>query len=170
MNAEIHSKLSRGVRAVAIFEALKGIIVLCAGFGLFSLVHHDLQAIAERLVRYTNLNPARHYPRVFIEAASRTSDARLRNLAAVALLYAAGRLIEAYGLWRMRPWAEWFAVISGAVYVPIEIYRLWRHATFLGGVVLLINIFIVACIAYHRWLVRRGKSKRVANPEGFPVS
>jgi hypothetical protein len=39
MNAEIHSKLSRGVRAVAIFEALKGIIVLCAGFGLFSLVH-----------------------------------------------------------------------------------------------------------------------------------
>jgi uncharacterized membrane protein (DUF2068 family) len=158
MNAAIHSKFSRGVRAVAIFEALKGIIVLCAGFGLFALVHHDLQAIAERLVRYTHLNPARHYPQVFIEAASRINDARLRTLAALALAYAAGRLVEAYGLWRMKTWAEWFAVISGAVYVPIEVDRLFRHATFLGGIVLLTNTFIVTCIAYHRWLVRRGKA------------
>src|SRR4051794_14108963 len=101
-----------GIRAIAGFEAFKGIVVLVAGFGLLSLLHRDLEAIAERLVRLSHLNPARHYPRIFIEAASRTSDARLKTLAALALLYSTIRFIEAYGLWRTRVWAEWFAIIS----------------------------------------------------------
>src|SRR5437867_11931600 len=110
----MHPRHSRGVRLVAMFAALTAFIVLMAGFGLFSLVHHDLQVIAERLVRYSHLNPARHYPRVFIEAASHLDDSRLRSLAALAFLYASARLIEAYGLWQMKTWAEWIAILLGA--------------------------------------------------------
>src|SRR6266542_5634759 len=101
--------MARGVRAVAVFEALKGALVLAAGFGLLSLLHHDLQAVAERLVRHSHLNPARHYPRIFIEAASHTNDSRLRSLAALAFLYAAVRFVESSGLWRMRGWVGGFA-------------------------------------------------------------
>jgi len=50
----------------------------------------------ERLVRLSHLNPAHHYPRVFIEALANTNDARLRLLAALAFLYAGVRFIEAY--------------------------------------------------------------------------
>jgi uncharacterized membrane protein (DUF2068 family) len=114
-------KLARGVQVVAIFEALKGTLVLVAGFGLLSLVHRDLEAMAERLVEHSHLNPAHHYPRVFIEAASHTNDSRLRTLAALAFLYAVIRLTEAYGLWHMKVWAEWFAIISGSIYLPIEV-------------------------------------------------
>ena len=46
--------LDRGVRLVAVFEALKGALVLGVGLGLLSLVHHDLQAVAERLVRHSH--------------------------------------------------------------------------------------------------------------------
>jgi uncharacterized membrane protein (DUF2068 family) len=141
------------------FEALKGLIVLVAGFGLFALMHHDVQAIAERLVRYSHLNPARRYPQIFIQAASHMDDSRLRFLAVFAFIYASGRLVEAYGLWRMRTWAEWLAIFSGSIYVPIEIYRLFRRATFLGAVVLLINTFIVVYLVYIRL------SPRVENPE-----
>jgi len=141
------------------FEALKGLIVLVAGFGLFALMHHDVQAIAERLVRYSHLNPARRYPQIFIQAASHMDDSRLRFLAVFAFIYASGRLVEAYGLWLMRTWAEWLAIFSGAIYVPIEVYRLFRRATFLGAVVLLINTFIVVYLVYIRL------SPRVENPE-----
>jgi len=71
-----------GLKAVAMFEALKGLLVLLAGFGLLALVHHDVQAFVERIVVHLHLNPARHYPRVFIEAAGRLTDARLWLLAA----------------------------------------------------------------------------------------
>jgi uncharacterized membrane protein (DUF2068 family) len=149
------ANIARGVRVVAVFEALKGGLVLAAGCGLLSLLHHDLQATAERLVRHSHLDPARHYPRIFIEAASRTNDTRLRSLAALAFLYAAVRLIEAYGLWHMRVWAEWFAIIAGSLFLPVEIYELLRRATWMRGAVFLTNLLIVVYLVYVRLWSRR---------------
>jgi uncharacterized membrane protein (DUF2068 family) len=147
---------ARGVRVVAVFEALKGVLVVGAGVGLLSLVHHDLQAFAERLVRHSHLNPAHHYPRIFIEAASHTNDARLRTLAALAFLYAIVRFVEAYGLWQMRVWAEWFAITSGSIYLPVEVYEMFQRATWMRGMVLLTNLFIVAYLVNVRLSSRRG--------------
>lgn len=144
-----------GIRIVAVFEALKGVLVLSVGLGLLSLVHQDLQVVAERLVRHSHLNPARHYPRIFIEAASHTSDSRLRSLAALAFLYAAVRFIEACGLWKMRVWAEWFAVIAGSLFLPVEVYEMFRRATWMRGLVLLTNLFIVVYLVYVLLLNRR---------------
>ena len=91
-----------GVRALALFEAAKGVLVIMAGFGLLAIVHRDAQHLAEALVRHMHLNPARHYPRIFINAAGRLTDHRLHLLAAGAFAYATVRLVEAYGLWRIR--------------------------------------------------------------------
>ena len=145
------TEIAAGVRAVAFFEALKGALVLVAGFGLLSLVHRDLQDLAERLVSHSHLNPASHYPRVFVEAAARTSDARLRTLAALAFAYSCVRFVEAYGLWRMRAWAEWFAIISGCIYLPIELYELFERATLIRAGVLVVNALIVAYLLYVRF-------------------
>lgn len=128
--------------------------MLIAGLGLLSLVHHDLQAAAERLVRHSHLNPAHHYPRIFIQAASRTNDSRLRSFAALALLYSTVRFVEAYGLWRMRVWAEWFAIIAGSVYLPIEIYELYRRPTWTRGIVLVTNLAIVVYLVHVRRVSR----------------
>jgi uncharacterized membrane protein (DUF2068 family) len=149
------ANIARGVRVVAVFEALKGALVLAAGFGLLSLGQHDLQAMAERLVRHSHLDPARHYPRIFLEAASHTNDARLRSLAALAFLYAAVRLVEAYGLWHMRVWAEWFAIVAGSVFLPVEVYELFRRATGMRLIVFLTNLLIVAYLVYVRLWSRR---------------
>ena len=140
-----------GVRSIAIFEGFKGLIVLVAGFGLLHFVHSDLQPAAEELVRHSHLDPARHYPRIFIEAASRTSPARMRFLAGMAFLYSTIRFVEAWGLWNLRPWAEWFAIISGSIYVPIEIYELIKHATVIRFAVLVLNLVVVAYLIYVRW-------------------
>jgi uncharacterized membrane protein (DUF2068 family) len=146
---------ARGVRVVAVFEALKGALVVGAGLGLLAVVHHDIQATAERLVRHSHLNPARHYPRIFIEAASHLNDSRLRSLAALAFLYSAVRFIEAYGLWHMRVWAEWFAIIAGSLFLPVEVYEMFRRATWMRGIVLLTNLFIVAYLVNVRLVSRR---------------
>ena len=156
----IKPKFYLGLRAVALFEALKGALILVAGFGLLSLLHHDLQGAAEEMVRHSHLNPARHYPRVFIEAAAHVNDSRLRSLAALAFLYASVRFTEAYGLWRMRAWAEWFAIISGSIYLPIEVYELFERATWVRGMVLLVNACIVGYLVSVR-LFYRGETGEV---------
>jgi uncharacterized membrane protein (DUF2068 family) len=135
---------------VAALEAAKGVLVVAAGLGLLSLLHHDVQRAAESVVRHLHLNPARHYPRVFIEAASHMTDTRLWLLASGACAYAVVRGVEAYGLWRARAWAEWFAIVSGAIYLPMEIYALFHHVTALKAGVLLVNVGIVAYVCYVR--------------------
>ena len=132
------------VRAIALFEAAKGVLVLSAGVGALSLIHHDVQRLAEQVVAHLHLNAAKPYPRIFIDAAARVTDARLWMLAALAVLYALVRLVEAYGLWRERRWAEWFAAVSGGIYLPFEIYECIHAATWLSAAALALNVLIVA--------------------------
>jgi uncharacterized membrane protein (DUF2068 family) len=136
-----------GIRAVAIVEAAKAALVLLAGLGLLALVHRDVQAIAERFIRHSHLNPASKYPRIFIDAADKLTDSRLWLLAGFAALYAAVRGIEAFGLWRERRWAEWFALASGGIYLPVEIYEVLHRVTWIKVSVLLINAAVVAYMA-----------------------
>jgi uncharacterized membrane protein (DUF2068 family) len=140
-----------GLRVVAIFEASKGVLVLLVGLGLLSLVHHSAQNVGEEIVERFHLNLAREHPRILIYAATHLDNSHLRLLAVGALLYSIMRFIEAYGLWRIRGWAEWFAILSGGVYLPLELYELIHHATAVKAVVFVVNVGIVAYLVYSRW-------------------
>jgi uncharacterized membrane protein (DUF2068 family) len=139
---------STSIRAVALFEAAKGALVLLAGFGFLSLAHSDIQDLAEDLLDHLHLNAASHYPHIFLDAVSRANDWGLWKLAALAALYAVVRFVEAYGLWRQRQWAEWFAALSGAIYIPFEIRGVMRGHGLTSIAALTINVAIVAVMLY----------------------
>ena len=141
-------RLGDGIRLVAIFEAAKGLLVLLAGFGLLSIVHQNMQQVAEDVVSHFHLNPASRYPRIFLELASNISNAQLWPMAGFAFAYAGIRLVEAYGLWQERRWAEWLAVASGSIYVPIELYELFTGVSLIKVCTLTANISIVAYMSY----------------------
>jgi uncharacterized membrane protein (DUF2068 family) len=136
------------VRSVALFEAAKGVLVLISGLGLATLLHQGFEETAEQLVRHLHLNPARHYPQIFIQAAAHLNNMHLWALALGAGSYSALRLAEAYGLWKERAWAEWLAAVSGGVYVPFEIYELFRGVTPLRLTTFIVNLAIVAVMVY----------------------
>ncbi len=161
------SSSRRAVRVVALFEAAKGSLVLLAGFGLLTLLGSDVGLVANRLVHHLHLNPSRKYPRIFIDAAHDMTDQRLWLFAVLAAIYAAFRLCEGYGLWRERAWAEWVALVSGMIYLPIEIYGLVEKWTWLRVGTFVANLLIVALIA--QVLYRSVKSRRLGlAPEPVP--
>ncbi len=132
-----------GIRVVAIFEALKSGLVVLVGFGLLSLINHDVGATAEWIVRRLHLNPVHRYPRIFLDAAHHVTDVHLWLFASLALTDAVLRGVTAYGLWYDRQWAKWLGVITAGVYVPLEIYEIVLHVTTLKLVTLVTNILIV---------------------------
>lgn len=134
----------RAIRAVAFFEAAKGLFVLAAGLGLLSLLHRDAYALAVSLLEHAHLNPASRYPQIFLDAASHVDDRRLLALAGGAGLYALIRLVEAWGLYRERGWAEVLAALSGAIYVPFEVHGLVTRPSWHGAMLLVVNLVIVA--------------------------
>ena len=138
----------RGLRVVAVFEGAKGGLVLVTGVGLLAFIHRDLHSAAEEVVRHLHLNPARHYPRIFLDAVARVTDTQLWLLALSAFLYVVVRFIEAFGLWHRKRWAEWFGALSGGVYIPVELFELARGFSWVKLMVLAVNLAIVAYLGY----------------------
>lgn len=143
----------KGLRAVAAIEFIKGLLAVGTGFLLVELIRKDfdLEDAAQNLLYYLNIDPDRRLSQAFVHAAAKIMDANVSVVLTITLIYATGRFVESYGLWRQRVWAEWLAIISGAVYLPFELYALIRHPTLIHWVILLVNIVVVLYIAWVRW-------------------
>ena len=148
-----HPDHHRGLRTVAMIEAIKGVLAACTGFALIEIIRHDvdLEEVARRLLVTFRIDPDLRISHYFLRQVERMSDANLWNVVIIIALYASLRFLESYGLWRQRIWGEWLAIVSGAVYLPFELRALIRHPTSIHWAVLLINVVIVLYIAYVRW-------------------
>ena len=140
-----------GLRTVALLEIFKGVLAMLASFALFTLLHKDLGDLAENVIEFLHLNPAHRFVQAFLTAADRFSSKNIIAVACVGIAYALIRFVEAYGLWNARTWAEWFAIISGSAYLPLEIIGLIRHPNTLHWAVLIVNILVVLYMVYVRW-------------------
>lgn len=141
------SGLRKSLDLVAVLEAAKGTIVLLAGFGLLGLLHRDLHVWSSEIVEHLHLNPAKKYPHVFIDLFSSLTDERLWMMAGMALLYSTIRFAEAYGLWKQKTWAEWLALVGGCIYLPLEVYEIYRKVTVIHVSALVVNLVIVLLVA-----------------------
>jgi len=92
---------------------------------------------------------------------------RFWHLTAFALLYAAVRFVEAFGLWRGRTWAQWFGMITGAMYIPIEVFELLRGVTWPKVTVLAVNTVIAGYLAFIVFRERQGRIGQRISP-GVP--
>ncbi|HVM48999.1 MAG TPA: DUF2127 domain-containing protein [Candidatus Acidoferrum sp.] len=136
-----------GLRSIAVLEAVKGVLAIAAGCGVISLRHTDLHSVIDTFLVRHRINPDTHYRHLFIESFARMTHQHVAQVAGLAFAYGLIRLVEAYGLWNARHWAEWFAVISAGVYLPMEIAHLLRHPTHLTLAITCFNILIVVYLA-----------------------
>ncbi|MGJ4804593.1 DUF2127 domain-containing protein [Luteimonas sp. SDU82] len=136
------------LRAVALFEGLKGIVSLAAAAGLALAGAALLQQWAAILLsRFQARAPGTGW----LQRAISTESVRLVVLAVV--VYGLLRLVEAWGLWRARAWASWLGCVSAALYLPFELHALIRHPGWLALSVLAVNLVVVAVLG--RDLLRR---------------
>ena len=84
------------LRAIAAFEALKGVVVVVAGFGLLGLLHRDVRHVAVEMVDFFHLSHDGRYSHFLLAAADRLGDMRLMTFAVGAVLYSTVRFIEAF--------------------------------------------------------------------------
>lgn len=143
-----HRRQRRVLRAVASFEFAKGIFVALMGFCALALVHKDVWLIAESLLAFFHVNTDRRLAQWFLDFADNVTDARLWAAARIAFAYAVLRLTEAYGLWKERTWAEWVALVSGTLLMPLEVRELLRGLTVLRCSLFVGNVAVVLYVLY----------------------
>jgi len=150
-----HDVTLQVLRGVASFELAKGFVVLAAACGVLFLVGKDPWDIADSLLHLLHISPDHHFAQVFLDWSDTLTDSKLWAVAAAAIGYSVLRFTEAYGLWHARAWAEWIALISAAVYLPFEVYKLAHRQNLFHIGVLVINLAIVIYMAY---LLKTGHS------------
>ncbi len=143
------------LRAIAVFEAVKGLAALATSIGFLGLLHHNLHQVALALLWRFHLDPALQYPALLLHYADLLSVMDLRSLAPVAIGYITVRLAEAWGLWMQKVWAEWLGALSGALYIPLEIAHLMHSTTVASAAVLFGNFAMVGFLAFQLWQRRR---------------
>jgi uncharacterized membrane protein (DUF2068 family) len=94
-----------------------------------------------------------------IQHAFKLDPHTLGLLALAAGAYAVIEIIEAVGLWLLKRWGEYFAMIATSVGIPYEIYDLTAKVTVLRVVAFVINVALVVYLVATKRLfgVRGGK-------------
>lgn len=156
-----HRRRLQALRSVALLEFAKGVAVLAAAISLYWL---DPSDVADAFLSFLHVNPDHHLARMLMGLADRLSDIAEWQVLLGACSYSGLRFAEAYGLWKARAWAEWIALISGAVYLPFEVRLLAHRVSLFHVAVLVVNVAIVLFMFYLRIYVPRHEAHMV-NPE-----
>jgi uncharacterized membrane protein (DUF2068 family) len=92
-----------------------------------------------------------------IENALNANASTLNLVAAFLIFYGALQLVEGLGLWLLKRWGEYFAVVATSLFIPLEVYELTEKVTWLRIVALVVNVAaVVYLLASKRLFGLRG--------------
>jgi uncharacterized membrane protein (DUF2068 family) len=140
------------LRALAIERWVRGVIIALLGIGVFRLktTQVSLQQLFDRDVK--SLKPffdqihftVRDSSTVdAIEKVLNAKPSTLNLIAAGLLAYGAIQIVEGIGLWSLKRWGEYVAMVATTLFVPLEIYEIYEKVSWLKVTVLVINIAAV---------------------------
>ena len=78
-----------------------------------------------------------------VENALNASPTTLNLVAAFLIFYGVLQLVEGLGLWLLKRWGEYFAVVATSLFIPLEVYELTEKITWLRVVALIVNVAAV---------------------------
>ena len=142
----------RALRFIAAYKVIKALALLLAAIAAFGLIG---DGNLEALFAWVMQLPIHHGHDLLVGMIDKLFGLGPRKFLAIGVvlcIYAAVFLVEGWGLWRERRWAEYLTVIVTASLIPLEIWEIFHHLTWLKIVALIVN---VAILLYLIVLLRR---------------
>jgi uncharacterized membrane protein (DUF2068 family) len=148
------------LRLLATERAIRGLLLVVLAYGIwrFAGAKAALQRVFESylpalrpLADRLGVDLQQTGPVHLIEKALHTRHSTLELVAVAVLAYGALELVEAVGLWLMRRWGEYVAVVGTGIFIPLEVYELVETVTWLRVAAFIINVF---AIVYLLWTKR----------------
>ena len=132
-----------GLAAIAVFKAVKGVLLLLVGLGLLKLVHAEIATLFSLLIEALHLNADSRLIHALVLKVDALQPHTVLLAGFVSLGYAAMLLVEGVGLWLELSWAAYLTVVSTSLLLPFELYEVIEQVSMLRVGVLLLNLIIV---------------------------
>ena len=150
-------KKHRGLMAIAALKFVNGIGLLAIGLGALHYLHGDIEKDFAHWMELLRADPHNRYLIWLLEKLSNVDEHRLRQLSVGTFFYSALFLLEGTGLALAKRWAEYLTIITTASLMPVELYELYVRLTWPRGVVLVVNIVVVAYLVVELKRTRKHK-------------
>jgi len=146
-----------GLMAIAALKFVNGFGLLALGLGALHYLHGDIAKDFAHWMELLRADPHNRYLLWLLQKLSIVDEHRLRQLSVGTFFYSALFLLEGTGLALAKRWAEYLTIVTTASLMPVELYELYARLTWPRGVVLVVNIVVVAYLVVE--LKRTKKSK-----------
>lgn len=143
----------KALRAIAIYKFAKGLALLVLAVAAFRLVRTPSLDHFARWIAQLPLRSGHGMVLHWIDALLGLTPRRFELIGIGASIYATLFLVEGWGLWQRRRWAEYLTVFATASLIPFEVWEIYHHFTSLKVLALAVN---VAIVIYLWRIVRRG--------------
>ena len=140
------------LRLLAVERWVRGLIVFLLGIAVLrfessqvsikALIEKDLSAL-KPFFDQINFNVSDSGLVRALETALNASHTTLNLVAAFLIFYGLLQLVEGLGLWLLKRWGEYFAVVATSLFIPLEVYELTEKVTILRVLALVVNIAAV---------------------------
>ena len=147
----------RFIWLIALERSLRGLLLVAVGIYLLAKAGSNFGDIADHLARRLELDPQRPFIRHLVARLGRLGRHEVTLFGAAAIGYGLLELVEGAGLLYRKRWAEWLTVVATSLLVPVELYELVRHPSWLKAAGIAVNIVIVAYL--YRVVRRRGRPR-----------
>ncbi len=128
---------------IGALRLVEGMLVLAVAIGVLRLVHHDVAATVAAWSAAVRIDPHNEYLHALLARLGLLSDQQLEEISAGSFIYGGLKLIEGFGLWRGKRWAEYLTSIAIGLMIPVEVHELLRHPTAAKAVLLVVNVAVV---------------------------
>jgi uncharacterized membrane protein (DUF2068 family) len=140
------------LRLLAIERWVRGTIILLLGLAVLrfkstkvslkELFNRDLSAL-KPFFNQIHFNVSDSGTIKAIDKAFAAHQSTLDLVAAFLIFYGALQLVEGLGLWLLKRWGEYFAVVATSLFIPLEVYELTEKITWLRIVAFIVNVAAV---------------------------
>jgi uncharacterized membrane protein (DUF2068 family) len=147
------------LRLIAIERSVRGILLVAVGVILLTHLKADWGRAVSDIARALGLDTHHNAVSHFVNRVGALSLGKRVEYGAIAVAYGLLEAVEAYGLWRRRPWGEYLTIVATGLLLIPEVDELIKRPTALkaGGFVVNLAIVIYLIVRVRR---RRARDAR----------
>ena len=145
------------LRVLAVERMIRGLLLVALGYGLYRFdgsrqalqrVFDEYLPLLKPIADKVGVDLQQAGPVKLIEKALSMQHSTLLLVMLGVFAYAALQLTEGVGLWLLKRWGEYVAVVGTSIFIPLEVYELVEGFTWLKLAAFTVN---VAAVVYLVW-------------------
>ena len=136
---------------IGTFKILEGLLFVLLGLGVVRLLHRDISDLLLRAAMAMRIDPESHFVNLLLDRVQLLTPHKMRLISAGIFFKAGLDFVEGIGLAMEQTWAEWLTIGLTASFLPLEVFEILRHFSWVRVAIILLNLLV---LLYLLWVQR----------------